>query len=307
MAAMKSPYRFLVNGLLALFVASLSMPVALRSADSAFGMASALVVPVFFVGLVFTVAARAPARRLWWFVFTASTAIWMLFLSPLLESGVHGTAIYLQSLTQQGTISLSQRVIEPAALLLIFLGPPLGAVVTGVSAGRLSQYRLRARNDPQIDESIPRWRFSIRELLVAIFTLTLLLAIAFGRIRNHQAAESNARSAFLARFESSFTTNTVQLLQKPIIFGGDRALIPESGYRSFMPPGVNEYRIVAPISKENKELWAVWSFTCNGDHDDMIYQFAYADARTEDQLPPSPFPMKTYVGATWQMIDGVPK
>ncbi|HEY3394857.1 MAG TPA: hypothetical protein VGK58_19285 [Lacipirellulaceae bacterium] len=305
---MKSSYRFFVNGLIALFVASVSIPVALRSADSAFGMASMLVVPTFFVALVFTITARDAYRRIFWFVFTCSAAIWMLFLSQILESAVLATAIYLQDLTQQGTISLSQRVIEPVSLGLIFLGPPVGAALSGVVAGRLLQYWFRRRNGSQAYEGNSRWRFSIRELLVAVFALSLLLAVAFGRIRNHQAAENSARSTFLARFEASFTTHEIELLQAPIIVGGHRALVPESGYRSFMAPDVNEYRIVAPISKDNKERWAVWSYTCNGQHDDMVYQFAYAEAPTEDQLPPSPFPMKTYINQlSWRMIDGVPK
>jgi hypothetical protein len=305
---MKSTYRFFVNGLIALVVASVSIPVALVSADSAFGMASTLVVPAFFVALVFTIIARDAYRRIFWFAFTCSAAIWLLLLSRLLESAVLGTAIYLQELAQQGTISLSQRVIEPVSLLLILLGPPVGAVLTGVGAGRMLQYWFRGRNGSQAYEGNPRWRFSIRELLVAVFALSLLMAFAFARIRDHQAAEDSARSTFLARFEASFTTNEIELLQAPRIVGGHRALVPESGYRSFMAPEVNEYRIVAPISKDNKERWAVWSYTCNGQHEDMIYQFAYAEAPTEDQLPPVPFPMKTYINQlSWRMIDGVPK
>lgn len=84
-------------------------------------------------------------------------------------------------------------------------------------------------------------------------------------------------------------------------------LVPESGYRSFMAPGVNEYRVIAPINKNGNECWGLWVYTCNGEHDDMIYQFAYAEAKHEHELPSMPFPTKAYVNATWTMVDGVPK
>ncbi len=44
-----------------------------------------------------------------------------------------------------------------------------------------------------------------------------------------------------------------------------------------MVPDQNEYRVIAPISKNNTDLWCVWAYTCNGDYDDWIYKFAYAD------------------------------
>jgi hypothetical protein len=58
-------------------------------------------------------------------------------------------------------------------------------------------------------------------------------------------------------------------------------------------------------SRNNQKRWGVWLYTCNGKHDDMIYQFAYTESETEAGLPP--LAAKAYVNATWQMIDGVPK
>jgi hypothetical protein len=229
-------------------------------------------------------------------------------LRTLRLSDTHVTDAGLErlcNLTNLAALELRRTVIEPTSLALIFLGPPVGAVLTGIGMGSWCVRWLR-RNS-QLSESRRRWRFSVREMLVAIFALSLMLALVFGRTRAHQASEGLARSAFLTRFETSFSTSKVQLAQKPVITGGHRALIPESGYMSFMAPGVNEYRVTAPISKNNTRLWAVWSYTCNGEHNDMIYQFAYAEAPTENQLPSSPFPAKAYVNATWQMENGVPK
>ncbi len=125
---MKSIYRVFRHATLAVVVGLASLPIALLSADSVFGIASSLVVPVLFVAVVFTIIARTSGRRIWWFAFACGTAAWLLFLSQLLETGVHHTDFYLQRLTHSGTISLSQRVIEPTALLLIFLGPPFASV-----------------------------------------------------------------------------------------------------------------------------------------------------------------------------------
>ncbi len=287
-----------VRGLVAFLAAVAALPLALILADSTFGMASVLVAPVLAASLVCTATAREP-HRVWWFAFACSTAVWLLVLSPALELVVNGIAVSLQRLTQRGTISLSQRVIEPTALALIFIGPPIGAVVTGFGAGWLAQ---RTRRSPASER---RWRFSVRELLVATLALCMFLALASGRIRVDHAKENERKVAFLTRFENSFGSSRVRLLSPPDITGGHRTLIPESGYMSFMPPGINEYRVTAPILKNNKRLWAVWAYTCNGKHDDMIYQFAYAESDTEEGLPP--FLAKAYVNASWQMIDGAPK
>jgi hypothetical protein len=302
---MKPRYRILIVTLFAVIVAIASLPVAFVAADSVFGMASTLVVPLLFVAIALTLTARDLTRRLWWFVFSCSTAIWMVLLSWLLERAVHTTALYLQDLTQQGTISLSQRVIEPTSLALIFLGPPLGAVITGIVSARWLVKNCRTIRHR--DELVRQWRFSMREMLVAVFAISLLLAFVFGRTQAHRASESRARNTFLARFESSFAGTAVQLADAPVITGGHRNLIPESGYVSFMAPGQNEYRVTAPVFRNNTRLWAVWSYTCNGDHNDMIYRFAHAEAPTEGQLPSHPFPAKAYVNATWKMIDGVPQ
>lgn len=304
---MKSIYRVFRHAALAVVVGLASLLIALLSADSVFGIASSLVVPVFFVAVVFTIIARTSGLRIWWFAFACVTAVWLLFLSQLLETGVHHTALYLQRLTHSGTISLSQRIIEPTALAMIFLGPPLGAVATGIGLGRLSQFWVPRDGDACNEQGRQRWSFSVREMLIAIAAVCALLAGVSVRTRAHQAAENHIKNAFLKRFEASFTTGYVRLRSQPTIIGGHRNLVPESGYRTFMAPGQNEYRVIAPISKNNTELWCVWAYTCNGDYDDWVYKFAYAEAPTREPLPKYPFPVQAYLNGTGQMVDGVPK
>lgn len=305
LTTMKPPFRVFANFLFASSVAIGAIPVAVLSADSALGLASMIVVPTFFIAITFTLISRKPDRRLWWFAFSCSTAAWMLFLSQLFESAVNGMALYLQDLSQSGAISFSQRIVEPMSLALIFLGPPIGAVLTGVGIARWSV--LRFHSSPPPSERPRQWHFSAREMLIAVTAMSLMLALVFGRTRARHASEAVTKNAFLERFETSFETKSVALMQQPVISGGHRALIPESGFMSFNPPGVNEYRVTAPIVKDGAEIWAVWSYTCNGKHDDMVYQFAYSEAATENQLPSHPFPVKAYVNATWTLADGIPR
>lgn len=96
---MKSIYRVFRRAALAVVVGLASLPIALLSANSVLGIASSLVVPVFFVATVFTIIARTSGHRIWWFAFACGTAACLLFLSQLLETGVHHTALYLQRLS----------------------------------------------------------------------------------------------------------------------------------------------------------------------------------------------------------------
>lgn len=304
---MKSIYRIVGKSALAIVVGLTSLPIALLSANSFSGLSSSLIVPVFFVAVMFAIIARKNGHRIWWFAFAFGIAAWLLFLSQLWETTVHYTALYLQRLSHSGTISLTQRIIEPTALALIFLVPLLGSVVTGIGLGHLSQLWIQRGGDASSEGGRQQWRFSVREMLIATSAVCVLLGIVSVGTRAHQAAENDSKNAFLKRFEASFTTSNVRLRSKPTIIGGHRNLVPESGYTSFMAPGQNEYRVIAPISKNNIDLWCVWAYTCNGDNDDWIYKFAYAEAPTRDQLPAYPFPLQAYLSGTGQMVDGVPK
>jgi hypothetical protein len=177
--------------------------------------------------------------------------------------------------------------------------------LAGWTASRIDQYVRPTSNS--VDDDSARWRFSIREMLMSILAICVFLGLVVSRLSSWQAANRQDAQIFLSRFSNSFTTGEVQLREIPAITSTDRTLIPESRYRSFMPPGVNEYIIVCPISKNGTNLWATWSYTCNAEHYDMIYQFAYAEAPAREQLPTFPLPAKSYVNATWKMIDGVPK
>lgn len=296
----------LVRILLAITAASVASPLALVAADSFVGLGSLLLVPTLAVAVTFTLSVRDRLRRAWWFGFAVTVGI-CLPLCPRAEQMLHGLAVYLQRLSQQGTISLSQRVIEPTLLILIVTVPWLVACLVGVIGGRMA--RRFARSAPSLGDPEAgnrRWQFSTRALAVGVAAACLLLAWMFGHSRSVQTREAQNQSWFLTRFTDSFSADELQLLAEPLLDEQQRTLIPESGYRSFQPPGVNEYRIVAPIKKDGQQRWAIWAYTCNGGHGDLIYRYACAEATSQAELPPFPFPAKRYIEGTWNMIDGVP-
>ena len=296
----------LLRCLVATAVALTSLPLALICVDSFFGLGSLLVVPAFAVSAVCTLTACNDGRRAWWFGFSIAAGLF-LPLCPLVERGLHSIALALQHLSQSGTISLSQRVIEPTLLVLVVLCPFLAVGLLGVVAGRLTRRIAGIGTSGATSDSIgTRWRFTIRELLIGVAAACLLLAWIFGQTRNWDAGEQKNQRLFLSRFESSFTSAEVTLLGTPKIDEQQRTLIPESRFMSFRAPGQNEYRVIAPIEINGQQRWRIWTYVCNGDQNDGIYGFAYADAPVREQLPSKPFPLVRYIPWSTEMVDGIP-
>lgn len=299
--------KLLLNSLIAVLIAFACIPAAMICVDRFFGLGSLLLVPAIAIGVWFTVTARDRRRRAWWFGYSVSVGV-CFPLCAYVERGVLSIGRYLQDLSQSGVISLSQRVLEPALLILIVVCPLIAASVLGLIAGRLCR---RFTGAPRLTEppkpgTQMQWRLSVRELLIGFAAMCLLLGWIIGHVRSRNTTERENLSAFLVRFESSFTSGEVTLLDDPQPYELQRTLIPESGYRQFQGPGVNEYRFVAPIEKHGERLWAVWAYTCNGEQDDFIYQFGYAEASHMSRLPQFPLPARRYVEGTWYMVDGIP-
>lgn len=107
------------------------------------------------------------------------------------------------------------------------------------------------------------------------------------------------RAAFVNRFRESFRSGWVKL-------GGEPRIEEPGALRSGFAPGVNLYRITAPIERDGKQLWGVWSYACNDRYQDAIFQFGYAEAATEQQLGRRPLPPKRYIDWATEMVDGIP-
>jgi hypothetical protein len=295
--------------LIAIVVAVASLPLSQFTVDINFGLGSLLIVPAFAVSAWFLLTAREELRA-WWFGFVITNGMF-LPLCPWVEQGLHSVAVYLQHLTQSGILSLSQRVIEPTLLILVVLCPLVLASLLGFAAGRFTQRLARGatRREATVSPDGGHWRFSIREMLIAIAAVCFLAAWNSGHTRHWKDAEDRNQSAFLNRFKASFSSGEVGLLAEPRIEEQQRTRMREFGPLSFRAPGINEYRIVAPVKMKEQELWAVWVFTSrkNNEHaDEYVYKFAYAEAPNEEQLPDFPFPAQRYIEGTWDMVDGLP-
>ncbi|WP_430284930.1 hypothetical protein, partial [Salmonella enterica] len=77
-------------------------------------------------------------------------------------------------------------------------------------------------------------------------------------IRQWNEHEQTNQQKFVQRFKRSFTTGNVKLLAEPRIFEDHTVL--KASQNSLR---ISEYRVSAPISKNGKELWAIWTYACD--------------------------------------------
>jgi hypothetical protein len=290
------------------------LPLSLYSTDSHFGLGSVLILPVLGMSVWLLVTAREESRA-WWFGLVICVGIF-LPLCPWVERCLHSIAIYLQKLSHRGIPELSQSVIETTLGVMVFLGPLTIACLLGVTVGGFMQRIARRGADahPTGLGHMRYWRFSIREMLIAIAAMCILAGWFASQRRNWQDAKEDSQIAFLNRFKESFVSGEVELLAEPRIVKQDRTSgrglrflsfrVPS--VNEFQQPGVNEYRIVAPIKAKDKTAWAVWAYQCNERANDLIYRFAYAAASEPELLPRSLYPAMRYIEGTWNMVDGDP-
>jgi hypothetical protein len=140
-------------------------------------------------------------------------------------------------------------------------------------------------------------------MFLSIMVCAVLTAWLSSTIRLWHEREETNQELFLGQFKRSFTTGNVTLLAEPEIVE-DHAILKTSGQN---PLGISEYRVVAPINKNGDELWAVWTYLCDERFPGTVSKFGYAEAATQDGLPPFPFPVTEYLREpTWRMIDGEP-
>lgn len=306
--------RKILRLLLAMAIGVASLPLSLYSVDSHFGLGSVLIVPALAMG-VWLLLTACEESRAWWFGFVISIGMF-LPLCSWVERCLHSVAVYLQHLSQRGVLSPSQRVIEPTLIIMVLLCPLFAACLLGIGVGGFMRRLARSASRDETTESSDggHWRFSVREMLIAVAAICLLAAWIGGQTRYWQGADERSQIAFLNRFKASFVSGEVELLAEPRIEEQQRTSTRGPRFMSFrLPsvnefrmPGVNDYRIVAPIKTKDKELWAVWAYRCNGEANDFVYMFADAQASDEELLPTSLFPAMRYIEGTWDMVDGVP-
>lgn len=116
--------------------------------------------------------------------------------------------------------------------------------------------------------------------------------------------------AFLERFETSFTSGTVQLLEPASVEEVRHLWVPNVG-KFFRPHVVHEYVVTAKFERGNEIKWGRWLYTCIGDTGrDAVYRYACTEAGSDIALRAIPRPYQNYLASAqgWDppMIDGIP-
>jgi hypothetical protein len=276
------------------------------SLNSLLGLAGVGPLPAAALGSWLAVAKRDSSKRAWWLGWAATFGA-AIPTCPFWNSAIPAVAWWLH----QQVPSIDWNYLELASLLLSAVLPlfVVGLVGTGVASfTRFLQRRISVRGDSR-PSGAAAWRFSLRELMVTVSVFGVVLGWNMEWIRRGQNARQKSQLAFLEQFEASFTTGEVELLAEPVMEGLHRSATWESGYRVFLPPGISEYRIKAPIRERGQKKWAIWSYMCNQNNPhggEYVFQFGYAEAAAQSQLPDAPFPLKRYVQYSTELIDGLP-
>jgi len=149
-----------------------------------------------------------------------------------------------------------------------------------------------------------------RTVRAVVAIVAVLVVIAGIGLRARSQADRRRQAAFLQRFEASFTSGTMQLLDPASIEEIDRFIMSEFAPTiMFRPPEVDEYVVTARFQRGQEVRWGRWLYTCNQNHGDFVYKFSYSEAASEAALPEFPFPLQTYLPgrpSDPHLIDGTP-
>lgn len=176
------------------------------------------------------------------------------------------------------------QMVEAVAQCSMFVLPLFSSCLLGWLGAKLVRSRL-ASNDASPD-SRPAMKFTLRGLLIAMVVIAGLTTWLSSHVSQWQLREQQKHAAFIDFFKGSFTSGQVELLQEPQLIG-------KSGHG-------DHYRITAPIGRDGKESWAIWTYWADGS---FIHTFGYAEASTEDALA---IPINEYLPGYSAVIDGVP-
>lgn len=282
---------------IAIFVAS--FPLSLLAMERGFGLAAALTVPTCCLGFWLSIASTRRAKRIGWFAFS-STCVALLPICPWWQRQIEGALRGVQNIIRGSQPTWLYSACETLALLVLILLPWAVGCVFGMLSARLVKKLIPSSIDNEVCSS--EYQFTLRGMLTSIMVLAFLTAWLSGTVRQWQTRETTNQATFLEQFKRSFTSGDVTLLANPEIVE-DHTIVKRSQNAS----GISEYRLTAPITKQGRELWAVWTFLCDEAYPGTVSKFGYAEAPTQIGLPPPPFPLTEYLREPiYKMVDGEP-
>ena len=272
-----------------------AIPLTIIASGQGFGLGALLTVPTCCLGFWFALTSKLRSNRIGWFVFSCANASLLPVVSwwkPWIEDGLHWCQ---DSIRANQWTSLYQGV-EALAVLAMPILPWLFGCWFGFVCSKLAA---RLLSQPPENEQ-PSYRFSMRELLVTVLASAILITWISTFVRQWHTQENLNQAQMLQRFKDSFTSGKIKLLAEPVIVE-DHAVLKPSQHSS----GFSEYRIVAPINKADKNLWAAWSYACYDNS--VIHRFGYVEADSKSALPGQPFPFPRILREpTLSMVDGEP-
>ena len=286
---------------LAIAILVASLPLSLLAMERGFGLAATLTVPTCCLGFWFSLSSHRRAQRIGWFAFS-SLCVFLLPTCPWWQRAIEALLDWVQDFIGGSQPTVLYSGAETVALLALIVLPWLVGCVLGLIGAKVTRRLLGRSANADESQSRTDYRFTLRGMLVSIMVCAVLTAWLSGTIRRWQLREETNQELLLHRFKSSFTTGNVTLLAEPLIVE-DHTILK----RSQNSTGISEYRVVAPINKNDNELWAVWTYLCDERYPGTVSKFGYAEADTQDALPPFPFPVTEYLREpTYPLIDGEP-
>lgn len=278
-----------------------SLPLSLFAMERGFGLGAMLTVPTCCLGFWFALASPRRTQRIGWFAFS-SVNVFLLPSCPWWKRMIEAVLVWVQDIIRSSQPTALYHNAEIVALLAMIILPWVAGCGLGALAAKLTRRYLSAPTTDVENESRPSYQFTMRGMLLTIMVLAALTGWLSTTVRQWHYHEKANQTRLLQKFKGSFTTGNVTLLAEPLI-AEDHTMLKASQNSS----GISEYRIVAPINKDGKQFWAVWTYLCNENYPGTVSNFGYAEAGTQNGLPPHPFPVTEYLREpTYTMVDGEP-
>ncbi len=293
----------IVRVLFAIVVVFASLPLSLFAQRHGFGLAASLTVPTSCLGFWFAVVSPCQAQRIGWFAFS-SVAVALLPMGPWWKRIIEAVLNWVQDIIRGSQPTLLYSLVETVAVLALIVLPWVVGCVLGWFAAKLVRRFLYSSDDGDESGSLPSYQFTLRGMLCAIMVFAVLTGWLSNTVRQWHEREQSNQGLILQRFKDSFSTGKVVLLAEPLIVEDqDHTILKRSQNQS----GISEYRIIAPVNKDGRELWAVWTYLCDDNYPGHVNKFGYAEAGTQNGLPPHPFPMTQYLHDPKHiLVDGEP-
>lgn len=266
-----------------------SLPLARIAQTSGFALDAYLLVPTSCVGYWLGLTSKNRSARIGWFIF-ASVVAFLLAAFPfwewlLLDKILIEVQDYLRAeLPEYYGFS------ETVGVFSMIILPWIASCFMGSGAARLARRFL----GQELHQRETTFNFTLRGLLVAMVAIGGLTAWLGNHVVAWNSGNDLHQQQFTAFFEESFTTGKVKLLSEPIVVQEKSWQNRERVY----------YRVSAPIKKDGKETWAMWTYLCAEANPSAICNFGYDEARTESALQ---YPMPQYVNKYSSVVNGEPK